>query len=154
MAKAKRKSAQKKKPSTNKVDYVAHYLVPTYNLAENVKMLRVLKGNDGKKTLLVNIWLVNACVGDEQRTMLESFVQQRSLYQIQQEVAINTYELNAAQLSIKYMDNIIMMHKDKSFECKATDNLREALDSMLKDTQIIYNQACAKLVLGVAKQQR
>ena len=151
MAKAKRKNQQQKKPSADTPDYVAHYFVPTYNLAENVKRVQVLKGGDGKKTILVNIWLVSACVGDEQRTMLESFVQQRSLYQIQQEVAINTYEFNTAQLNIEYMDNLIMMHKDKSFECEATDNLKVALDSMLKNTKIIYNQECAKFVLGIAK---
>ena len=67
-----------------KLKLVAHYVVPTYNLVGNIAQTHVIRADYYGEKVDIDVWLANATLGDEKKSVLSSFANQRSLCEIQQ----------------------------------------------------------------------
>lgn len=134
-----------------KTEIIAHYLVPTYNLYGNVAMAHVIKAKYNGQDVDINVWLAKVLLGDEQRSLNLSFVQQRLLCEVQYGLLKNRFQRAMVNKSIKTLDNIIMMNKTPGFECVADDKLKSVLIKYLDELNAVYNLDCAKLVAGIMK---
>ena len=145
----KKKKQQKETKQTLKI--VAHYLIPTYNLRGNVIRSHVIKSCCDNQTVDVNVWLVNALLGDEQRSFADSFSQQRLLYTIQRGYVKNYSQREQLNKCINCIDNILTMNKDSDYECTVGDSLKTIISKSLDSMNVIYNLKQAKLVAGIIR---
>ena len=130
---------------------IAHYVVPTYNLFENVAQTHIIKADYYGKTVDVDVWLASAILGDEEHSVLSSFSNQRFLYEFQRNFAYDQTQRTIANNSIRAIDNITMMLKKPEFRCTADDMLETVLARYLDEMHAIYNLKQTKLIAGILK---
>lgn len=134
-----------------KLKLVAHYVVPTYNLVGNIAQTHVIRADYYGEKVDIDVWLANATLGDEEKSMLSSFANQRSLCEIQQGFAPSQIQRTMATRDIRFIDNIVMMLKKPEFKCSADEKLKSVLAEYLDKMHAVYNLEQSVLVAGFSK---
>lgn len=130
---------------------VAHYVVPTYNLFGNIAQTHIIRADYYGEMVDIDVWLVHATLGDEEHSVLSSFIAQRSLCELQRSFSHNQTQRTMASRDIRFIDNITMMLKKPEFKCTADKALENVLVRYLDKMNAIYNLKQATLVAGIMK---